>query len=105
MKIVNITEDQIAFDNGDTITHFHERDCCEKNFADFCYLEQETGIKDYDFQGIQFEDAEEYGFRFGDDNRMFFVPCYSQQNGYYSNSVTIRYNGKDIFIAIAEVCE
>ena len=29
-------------------------------------------------------------------NKSFFVPCYTEQNGYYSGDVDIYYNGKPV---------
>ena len=42
-----------------------------------------------------FEENNDFGFRFGSDHvNMFFVPCYSVQNGYYNSAVDIYYNHK-----------
>lgn len=35
MKIKETTEEAIIFDNGNTITFYHEQNCCEINYADF----------------------------------------------------------------------
>ena len=43
------------------------------------------------------------GFRFGDNQAMFFVPCYSEQNGYYSSDVDIYYNGNAVLNVEAEM--
>ena len=98
MKIKKITEDKIEFDNGSKITFDHRQNCCEYNYADFLYLKDESGVFDYDFDEILDFDkvlSSECGFRFGNRNkRMFFVPCYSEQNGYYSFDLDIYYNGK-----------
>lgn len=93
MRIKEITDERITFDNGNYITYDHEQDCCEWNYADFSYLVGEAGIMDYDFpEELIFEFASGYGFRFGSDYRKFFVPCYSDQNGYYSSDIDIYYN-------------
>lgn len=95
MKIVEITGTEIKFDNGNTITYDHIQDCCEYNYADFLYLCDESDVEGYDFEPpLWFERVEGAGFRFGNrDKRMFFVPCYSEQNGYYNDEVDIYYNG------------
>lgn len=35
MKIKQVTEVDITFDNGNRIYFDHEQDCCEHNYADF----------------------------------------------------------------------
>ena len=92
MKITSITDDFIEFDDGRRITYDHAQDCCEWNYADFNQLDDLARDYDYD-HNLQFEGCE-YGFRFGDNGRMFFVPCYSSQNGYYTTAVDIYFDGK-----------
>ena len=90
--ISEITDEAITFSNGQKITFDHEQDCCEWNYADFGSLDDIA--KNYQFKGkLQFE-AVDCGFRFGDSRAMFFVPCYSEQNGYYTNAVDIYLDGK-----------
>lgn len=91
MKIKNITDKEMRFDNGNVITFDHEQDCCESNYADFKQIDDLAKTIDFD-PDLIFEVAE-YGFRFGDArNGLFFVPCYSYQNGYYTDEVDIYYN-------------
>ena len=93
MKVKAITSEYIEFDNGSKITFDHEQDCCEYNYADFLQLE-DTGIEQEDFkEPLQFE-VTETGFRFGNPGKMYYVPCYSSQNGYYTTEVDIYYNGE-----------
>lgn len=93
-KIKSITDEQITFTNGDTISFDHPQDCCEWNYADFSHLDDEA--KTHHFVApLRFEHVEG-GFRFGDHQRMFFVPCYSEQNGYYTTEIDIYYNGKEV---------
>lgn len=96
MKIKEVTSESITFDNGNKITFHHERDCCERNYADFEQLDDLARNYDYD-ENLMFESVENAGFRFGSHpNRMFFVPCYSEQNGYYSTDIDIYYNGEQV---------
>ncbi len=92
MKIVSVTDDFIEFNDGRRITYDHEQDCCEWNYADFKQLDDLARDYDYDSE-LQFEGCE-YGFRFGDKRRMFYVPCYSSQNGYYTTAVDVYFDGK-----------
>ena len=93
MRIKEITGERIIFDNGNYIAYEHGPDCCEWNYADFSYLVDEAGIMSYDFpEELTFEIVSGSGFRFGSAYKKFFVPCYSEQNGYYSDDIDIYYN-------------
>jgi hypothetical protein len=94
MKISKISEYHIIFDNNSLIDFSHERDCCEWTYAQFEYLKEEAGIYEFDFPEPPVFEACDYGFRFGSETQKFFVPCYSEQNGYYSSDVDIYYNNK-----------
>ena len=96
MKISKVDEFSIRFDNGNFITYFHERDCCEHNYADFSQLEELAYDMEFE-ENLIFEKVSYNGFRFGNEGKMFFVPCYSDQNGYYSDDIYIFYNGKKVF--------
>ena len=104
MKIKSITEDYILFDNGNTITYDHDQDCCEWNYADFSQIDEEC-IYNIEFdEELKFEVVEGSGFRFGScPTQMIFVPCYSSQNGYYSDDVEIYYNEKEVLMVCAEI--
>ena len=95
MKIIEITDDVIKFDNGNKITYDHEQDCCEWNYADFKQLDTIARIHEFP-EMLTFEAVEDCGFRFGEPSSMFFVPCYSEQNGYYTTNLKIYYNGKEV---------
>lgn len=104
MKIKRITDEYILFDNGSKITFDHEQDCCEYNYADFTQLE-DTGVEQEEFkEPLIFESLNE-GFRFGNKGKMYYVPCYSSQNGYYSYDVDIYYNGKHVCNADGELID
>lgn len=92
MKIKEITSEHIKFDNGEEITFFHGQDCCEDNYADFEQLDDIARVAEFSTP-LKFEKVDNAGFRFGDEHKMFFVPCYSDQNGYYSSDLQIYYNG------------
>ena len=95
MRILKITEDSIEFDNGKDISFVHDQDCCEINYADFEQLDSLAREVDFS-EPIVFESCD-YGFRFGNPPiNMFFVPCYSIQNGYYSSLLDIWYDDKEV---------
>ena len=100
-KIKEIKETHILFTDGSEITYDHDQDCCEHNYADFEQLDDIA--RNATFSGdMKFESTEECGFRFGTD-RMYFVPCYSEQNGYYTNCLDIYYNGERVLCVEAEI--
>lgn len=115
MKIREITDEAIIFNNGTAITYDHNACCCECNYADFSYLNRDhvNYYFDFDPDNMIFEFIDEIGFRFGSkpigdaDNekeyvRWLFVPCYSEQNGYYSTDIDIYYRGE---IVASGYCE
>lgn len=102
MRIKEVNENMILFDNGNSITFDHEQDCCELNYADFEQLDDIARTTEFD-PNLEFEALPEKGFLFGNrPNKMFFVPCYSCQNGYYSDEITIVYNGNVVLSFDAE---
>lgn len=97
MKLKKVTDEQIIFDNGNTITFDHARDCCEENYADFSILNENNINWNYDFDDqLKFESIENLGFKFGSDGRWIFIPCYSEQNGYYTDKIDIYYNEEKV---------
>lgn len=104
MKIKSITPKSILFDNGSKITFDHEQDCCEYNYADFTQLE-DTGAETEDFnEPLTFEPTKR-GFRFGNPGKMYYVPCYSSQNGWYTQVVDIYYNDELVCGTTGELLE
>ena len=93
MKIVKVTDEAILFDNGISITFDHEQDCCEENYADFNQLDDIARMYNFS-EPLEFEAVPGAGFLFGDKRAMFFVPCYSSQNGYYSDEIDIYISGE-----------
>jgi hypothetical protein len=98
-KIIKAEENLILFSDGTEITANHDSDCCEWNYADCGQLDDIALNTEFDTSNLVFEAIEDAGFRFGNaPNKMFFVPCYSAQNGYYSCNVEILLNGVRVFL-------
>lgn len=96
MKIKEVTSEHILFDNGSEITFDHDQDCCEDNYADFEQIEEAAWDCEFP-ESLLFEKVDGSGFRFGGHGTyMFFVPCYSEQNGYYTTDIDIYFNGKQM---------
>lgn len=94
-KITHIEENELRFSNGTIIHCDHCQDCCEYNYADFNALDDLARNYDFDTSKLTFHAVNEAGFSFGDHpQRMFFVPCYSEQNGYYTTDIDVYLNGK-----------
>ena len=89
--IENITPTKITFSNGKKMKYGHLQDCCEYNYAQFTEI-SELELDYILHEPLVFETVEDYGFRFGNEGKMISVPCYSEQNGYYDDSVDIYYN-------------
>lgn len=102
-KIKEINEKEIVFDDGSIISYEHDSDCCEENFADFSQIDDITRQFDFDTKNMIFEKVPGCGFRFGNKNFRFLVPCYSWQNGYYSADLTILYNGNIVLNVECEI--
>ena len=94
MRIKMVTDDYIEFDTGDMIWSCHEPTCCEDNYAAFKEVDDLAFEADFD-QPLIFESVSG-GFRFGNKGKMFFVPCYSDQNGFYTDEVDIELNGSRV---------
>lgn len=111
MKIKEIKREEIIFDNGYILNFYHEQDCCENVYADLGILKTynvstKTGktidIKDIDFEESLdklIEGINEAGFNMiSKIGEKFFVPCYNEQNGYYSSNL-------ELFLTYREVMD
>lgn len=103
ITITEVTDDTVEFNDGSYIQWSHYQDCCENTYADFSQIEDCVGMK---FRTpIQFEQADSYGFRFGNGINMVFVPCYSEQNGYYSASVDVEFYDAELEVSYCDSFE
>lgn len=94
ITISNVTDEAIIFSDGSTITFDHEQEYCEWNYADFSQIEDEARIHKF-LLPLRFEAVENAGFRFGDCRRMYFIPCYSEQTGFYTDEIDIYYTNSE----------
>jgi hypothetical protein len=84
MKIKEFNESEILFTNGKKIYFEHEQDCCENVYCDFNAL-KDMDIMNVEFDDIKIEPVKDSGFRLNG----YFIPCYNEQNGYYSDDLTL----------------
>lgn len=88
-KITYTWTDIIKFDNGVEIECYHSQECCEDVYADCKSIDDLVENLEFDTNTLIFE-ALNTGFRFGNNSsNMTFVPCYNEQNGYYSGNITV----------------
>lgn len=99
MKITKFDDDKIEFSDGSAITYEHEQDCCECNWADFSVLEVFYD-KDFEFNRYDVTPVDGAGFLlslyyegsslcYEEWRKNIFIPCYSDQNGYYATDLDI----------------
>lgn len=89
--------DGLKFDNGMSLTHDHQQDCCESHILDFSNLSMQ------DFEGLEFdlsndsffERVDDFGIRLLPTNgHPVSVPGYGYNNGYYSSNLTLVLSGE-----------
>ena len=85
--------------HGSKIGYRFYSDCEEENYAYFDQIEDLAWIYNFD-EDMIFEKVDKFGFRFGDKGRMFFIPCYSFQNGWYESEIDIIYNGETVLKSV-----
>lgn len=93
-------DEGVVLSNGIRVWTYHDQDCCENVYADWEALD-DTTFADETFTDVIIEKVPYSGFRING----YFVPCYNQQNGYYSDELTlfIKYpDGRKIEMDITE---
>lgn len=91
MFITRITNEKIIFSDGSYIDFDHAEDCCERNYADFSIITPQDRKRHFENVDIR---AKEEGFLLCLDNYKIWIPCYSEQNGYYTTELDIFYQDK-----------
>lgn len=107
MKITGWNDEKVTFSDGSYVTYQHEQDCCEWNYADFSVLDimyDGSEFKDYSVEPVK------YGFNLvlmgvvyrrnktWNPETKIYIPCYSDQNGYYANDVDVVVVGKERYV-------
>lgn len=92
VKVVELTHESIIFEDGTTLSSYHERDCSEYHYLDFEHLSIED-FKDLEFDlsfGYFFEAVPNYGIRLIPTNgHPIAIPGYGENNGYYSANLSL----------------
>ena len=98
LKVVEIKEEAIVFDNGLTLCSNHDRECCENHWLSF----ENLTLKD--FEGLEFNLTNDEFFRGVPDFGIELVPLrgwpvrvpgYGSNNGYYSDQLDLVLIGSD----------
>lgn len=110
VKIIKIDEDNIYFDNGYYLQHYHENECCENHYLDFSNLEVEffDGLL-FDITSPEslFERVPDFGIRLKPINDYpIAIPGYAENNGYYSDNLSlILYDNKGEIVWESDITE
>lgn len=104
IKLTKFDDEMIYFSDGSTISYHHDQDCCECNYADFSALENYKDLLDKEWDDFTVGPIDGTGImltlighnEFGIPiTPGILIPCYSEQNGYYSTDLDILVNRPD----------
>ena len=95
VSLTGIDEDGLYFSDGSKIGDQHSQSWCEYVYADWKSVETEIHTRD-GITGMVFAGVEGSGMRIATlyENgtvEMAFLPCYNEQNGYYSDNLELYY--------------
>lgn len=105
-KIVKMElgEETLTFEKEDgskiSLSYYHSQDCCEAVYADFSSAKYyQESIVGKEFKELVIKGVAGMGFLiclFQDWERgeKIFIPCYNEQNGYYSSGLELVINEK-----------
>lgn len=89
MKIIQLEEDKITFDNGHVLLFNHNQDCCENVYADCINIQALSHVNAPLYESefdeiIKYEIVQEIGIQLINQSGMkYLISCYNRQNGYY----------------------
>lgn len=106
MRVINAEYERVDFSDGSYMESHHVPDCCEYNYADFSVLAIDPELTKGEFESVSIVGKKEgtgvmllfEGLphrKLGTYNKKVLVPCYSEQNGWYSSNVTVKHYNKD----------
>lgn len=96
------------------LSYYHSQDCCENVYADFEVInDYKCRIIGRIFDNFIIKGIEGMGFllcferEYADSKEKVFIPCYNEQNGYYSDDLQliIKKNNNEIKINISDLTE
>jgi hypothetical protein len=98
LKVIEIANDSIIFENGITLSSYHQDDCCENHYLGF------DDITLDDFDGLEFDLSNDNFFRRIDGYGIELMPLkgytvkipgYGSNNGYYSSNLSLMINDSE----------
>lgn len=108
MKIKQINEEELIFDDGSILMSAHDQDCCEWHWLDFSVMSyynvgtssgKEINIleQEFDFSnGVTFKKVEDVGILLMDtDDNKYLICGYGSNNGYYGTNINLEYRDRD----------
>lgn len=98
IKKVDESRDTVFFDNGINIKFYHDVDCCEYNYVDWKSL-TDCLIPNMSHDTIRIQKLST-GFKF---LNYITVNCYTEQSGYYSDTVEFDVNYNSVFVRSGKV--
>jgi hypothetical protein len=99
VKVISVTDGDIEFDNGVSLSSYHENECCEDHYLDF------SNITMQDFEGLIFdlsnddffERVPDFGIALKPTNgHPVRIPGYGYNNGYYSDNLALVLEGNGV---------
>lgn len=80
-------DDGLELNDGTIITFYHQQDCCESVYADLNALNDTGFFEDESLSrdNLKIEFVKGYGVRING----YGIPCYNEQNGYYSSQIQL----------------
>ncbi len=75
----------------------HDQDCCEHVYADFSIMKHYTDtLKGQNGHTLIVKGVEDMGFLLCLADQKIFIPCYNNQNGYYSSQLALKIKKNDV---------
>jgi hypothetical protein len=104
IKDIEVKDNLVRFIKVDdgviSLSYEHDQDCCESVYADFGVINYYKDlIVGKEFHELIIKSVKDMGFLvcfmndYGDRAKVF-IPCYNEQNGYYSSNLELIINDK-----------
>src|SRR3990167_409703 len=104
--VLTVKEETARLEFGEEIvelSYSHPQGCCEKVWADFEIFNYYKNQLDNFYIGLKIKSVPEMGilvcldWEYDCNEDKIFIPCYNEQNGYYSNDLIlkVKHNGTE----------